>query len=312
MQKHANETYDVVIVGGGPAGLNAALVLGRSRRSVLVIDEELPRNRVTRESHGFLTRDGITPAEFRRIAKEQVLKYPSVTFQSDIVKSATGRDGDFHLHLESSEVVVRSRKILFATGMKDVLPDIDGLSEVYGTSAFVCPFCDGWELRDKQISVIAPNDLSLHFVKMISGWTKHLTLLTHGSPFLSPDQHSEIQLHGIVVIEDEIKRIESLKGYVNHITFRSNPPVKCEGIFFPPTLIQSTDVPEKLGCVLSGNGPVMKIDTDTMGRTNVSGVYSAGDASGAPFQLISAASSGATAAAAIQLDLLDAEWNSIQ
>ncbi|MBB3131896.1 thioredoxin reductase [Paenibacillus rhizosphaerae] len=115
MQNTANGKYDVVIVGGGPAGLHAALVLGRSRRSVLVIDEELPRNRVTRESHGFLTRDGITPAEFRRIAKEQILKYPSVTFQTTKVVSATGHDGNFLLHLEE-DMIVYTRKLLFATG----------------------------------------------------------------------------------------------------------------------------------------------------------------------------------------------------
>ncbi|MBB3131895.1 thioredoxin reductase [Paenibacillus rhizosphaerae] len=195
--------------------------------------------------------------------------------------------------------------------MKDVLPDIDGIFEVYGTSAFVCPFCDGWELRDRQISVIAPNDVDLHFVKMISGWTKHLSLLTRGSLFLSADQRVELQRHGITVYEEQIKRIESLQGYVNQITLSSARSVECEGIFFTPTLMQSTDIPEQLGCVLSVNGPVMKINTDPMGRTNVPGVYSAGDASGVPFQLISAASSGATTAAAIQLDMLDAEWSKV-
>ncbi|GGE44879.1 thioredoxin reductase [Pullulanibacillus camelliae] len=311
--KQGDEMYDVAIIGGGPAGLNAALVLGRSRRRVVVIDEELPRNAVTRESHGFLTRDGITPTEFRRIAKEQILKYPSVTFQPDIVKSVTGKDGDFQLQLAGSEVAVQSRKLLFAMGLKDVLPDINGISEVYGTSAFVCPFCDGWELRDKQISVIGLNDLSLHLLKLLSGWTQKLTLLTDGSAVLSPDQRSEIHLHGIPIIEDKIEHIESSQGDVKRIIFHSAPPVECEGIFFSPTLIQSTDIPKKMGCVVSSNGHhVMKIDTDLMGRTNVSGVYAAGDASGVPFQLIAAASSGATTAAAIQLDLLDAEWNSVQ
>lgn len=302
--------YDVAIVGGGPAGLNAALVLARSRRRVLVIDEEMPRNHVTRESHGFLTRDGITPSDFRRIAKEQILKYPSVTFQSAVVTSVTGCDGDFLLQLKSSEATVRSRKLLFATGMKDVLPDIDGLSEVYGTSAFVCPFCDGWEWRDRQISVISLNDSSLHYVKMISGWTKSLTLLTNAS-LLTNEQRLELNVHGITLVEERIQRIESQQGYVNRIAFNNGRSIECEGIFFAPTLVQSTNIPEIMGCNMSNNGPVIKVDTDLMGRTNVPGVYSAGDASGSPFQLISAASSGATTAAAIQLDMLDVEWNSI-
>ncbi|WP_013312758.1 NAD(P)/FAD-dependent oxidoreductase [Paenibacillus polymyxa] len=232
--------------------------------------------------------------------------------ESGIVKSVTGSDEDFHQLLESPGAAASSRKILFATGMKDVLPNIEGLVEVYGTSAFVCPFCDGWELRDKHICVIAPNDLNLHFVKMISGWTKYVTLLTNGSQFLSSDQLADLELHGVYAVQDEIERIESIQGYVNLITFRSNAPVKCDGIFFSPTLIQSTTLPERLGCELSDNGTIVKIVTDPMGRTNVPGVYSAGDAAGAQYQLISAASSGATTAAAIQLDLLDIEWKSVQ
>lgn len=168
----------------------------------------MPRNHVTKESHGFLTRAGITPSEFRRIAREQILKYPSVLFQSGVVSSVTGGDGDFRLQLESSKATVRSRKLLFATGMKDVLPDIEGIPEVYGTSAFVCPFCDGWELRDRQISVIAPNDSNLHYVKMISGWTKRLTVLTNAS-LLTDEQRAEINIHGIALVEESIQRIES-------------------------------------------------------------------------------------------------------
>ncbi|MEF2968668.1 NAD(P)/FAD-dependent oxidoreductase [Paenibacillus sp. M1] len=311
MTKTENEIYDVAIVGGGPAGLNAALVLARSRRRILVIDEEMPRNQVTRESHGFLTRDGIKPSEFRRIAKEQILKYPSVAFQSAVVASVTGGDGDFLLWLEGSEAAVRSRKLLFATGMKDVLPDIEGLSDVYGTSAFVCPFCDGWELRDRRIGVIALNDSSMHFAKMISGWTKHLTLLTNAS-MLNDEQRAELSTRGIPVIEESIQRIESQQGYVSRIAFNDGRSIDCDGIFFVPTLVQSTNIPEIMGCNMSNNGSVMKVDTDPMGRTNVPGVYSAGDASGSPFQLIAAASSGATAAAAIQMDLLDEEWNTVR
>ncbi len=309
--RDSNLLKDVVVVGAGPAGLNAALVLGRARRRVVVIDEEMPRNRVTHESHGFLTRDGISPKEFRRIAKEQILKYPSVSFESDIVCSVSGSDGGFDVTTESGRIV-HSRKVLFATGMKDVLPNIKGLAEVYGTSAFVCPFCDGWELRDKHLCVIGTNPMALHLVRVVSGWTKRITLLTNGSQFLTTDQLADLECHSVLTSQDTIKQIESTQGLVKRITFKTDAAVECEGIFFIPKLVQATSIPASLGCEVSYNGPFSTIVTDPTGRTNVAGIYSAGDAATTSYQLISAASSGATAAAAIQLDLLDAEWKSSQ
>lgn len=145
---------DAVIIGGGPAGLNAALMLGRARKRTIVIDAGRPRNAVTREAHGFLTRDGIAPFELRRIAIEQLGAYPSVSHLEDTVVSVTGEDGAFLLETASG-LKISSRKLLFAAGMKDRRLDIPGLSEVYGKSAFVCPYCDGWELRDQPLAVIS-------------------------------------------------------------------------------------------------------------------------------------------------------------
>ncbi|QSO54053.1 NAD(P)/FAD-dependent oxidoreductase [Alicyclobacillus curvatus] len=308
--KDSNVLTDVVVVGGGPAGLNAALVLGRARRRVVIIDEEIPRNRVTHESHGFLTRDGISPQEFRRIAKEQISKYPSVSFESGIVSSVTGSyGGEFHVTTESGRMV-RTGKVLFATGMKDVLPDIEGLTEVYGTSAFVCPFCDGWELRDKQICVIGTNEMVLHLVKLIRGWTNRITLLTNGSQFLTADHFADLERHNVATSQDTIKQIESSQGLVQRITLKTGAAIDCEGIFFTPKLVQANSIPASLGCEVSENGPFSTIVTDPMGRTNIPGVYSAGDASSSAHQLITAASSGAIAACIIQLDLLDEEWKS--
>lgn len=302
---------DVIIIGGGAAGLNAALVLGRARRKVLVIDEEMPRNRVTRESHGFLSRDGISPSEFRRISREQILNYPSVSFESDVVNAVTGSDGDFRVAVESG-TVFSSRKVLFATGMKDVLPAVDGLEEVYGTSAFVCPFCDGWELRDRKVCVIATNEMVFHLVKVLSGWTKNITLLTNGLEMVTDEQLVELERHSIQVTKDKIKKIESVQGMVNKIIFQTDADIECEGIFFTPNLVQGTSIPASLGIKMTDDGPYPAIAIDQMGHTNVKGVYSAGDASTKFYQLIYAASSGAIAATSIQLDLLEEEWEMIQ
>ncbi len=135
---------DVAIIGGGPAGLNAALVLGRARKTVAVIDAGRPRNAVTREVHGFLTRDGISPSEFRRIAKEEISAYPAVSFVADTAVSIVGTNDRFQIETEQGQTFA-SKKVLFTVGMKDQLLDIPGLAEVYGKSAFVCPYCDGWE-----------------------------------------------------------------------------------------------------------------------------------------------------------------------
>ncbi|MFD1678021.1 NAD(P)/FAD-dependent oxidoreductase [Alicyclobacillus fodiniaquatilis] len=301
-------TTDVIVIGGGPAGLSAALVLGRARRSVAVIDEGKPRNRVTHESHGFLTRDSISPNDFHQIAKEQILKYPSVSFESDVVSSVSGSDEKFSVAMESGRIIY-SRKILFATGMKDVLPDIKGLTEVYGRSAFVCPFCDGWELRDRHISVIGTNKMGLHLVKMVSGWTKHITFLTNGSQFLATEDLIDLERHHVETCQDSIKQIDSIEGMVQRIIFKSDTTIDCEGIFFVPKLVQATPIPASLGCKMTDDNPFSTISTDPLGRTNVVGVYSAGDAATQSHQLIQAASSGAMAAAAIQLDLLDTEWS---
>lgn len=151
--KLENERLDVTIIGGGPAGLNAALILGRARKKVIVIDEGRPRNIVTREVHGFLTRNGITPQEFRQIAQKEISIYPTVSFVEDTAIAITGADGHFQIETAAGETFL-SKKIMFAVGMKDEPLNISGLDEVYGKSAFVCPYCDGWELRNRQLVVI--------------------------------------------------------------------------------------------------------------------------------------------------------------
>lgn len=302
-----SNSMDVVIIGGGAAGLNAALVLGRARRMVTVIDEELPRNRVTNESHGFLTRDGISPTEFRRISKEQILKYPTVSFKTETVIAVSGSNGNFRVETESGSII-QSRKVLFATGMKDILPNIEGLAEVYGTSAFVCPFCDGWELRDRHLSVIGTNEMVLHLVKLLTGWTNHITLLTNEMQFLSKEQLIDLENHSIRVIHNQIKNIESTNGMVKRINFISEVALPCEGIFFVPKLVQASSIPASLGCKVSDEGPFHTLIIDEMGRTNVEGIYSAGDSASRYHQLIAAASSGGLAAGTIQLDLIEEEW----
>ncbi|MDQ8738176.1 NAD(P)/FAD-dependent oxidoreductase [Paenibacillus sp. LHD-38] len=300
------QTVDVVIIGGGPAGLNAALVLGRARKSVAVIDEGRPRNRVTRETHGFLTRDGISPSEFRRIAKEQINAYPAVQFVEDAAITITGTDGHFET-TTAQGATYRSKKLLFAVGMKDLPLDVNGLTDVYGKSAFVCPYCDGWELRDQPLVLIVKGARALHSAKMLSGWTNQYTICTDGPDEWTDEEREELKLHNVPTYDSKILRIESSEGMVERVVLEDGTSIPCTGIFFAPKLAAGSTLPQTLGCKMKETGTVI---VDAFGKTNVPGVYSAGDAATELYQAITAASLGALAGVCINGELLTEAWNS--
>lgn len=162
---------DCVVIGGGPAGLNAALVLGRARRIVTVFDEGKPANAVTHESHGFITRDGVNPNDFRTIAHQEIGKYPSVNIQHTQVTGVSRRDSAFEVTTGKGDVYL-ARNILLATGLKAILPTIDGIHDYFGKSLFTCPYCDGWELRDKRLVVISEEQDAFHMAQLVRNWSK--------------------------------------------------------------------------------------------------------------------------------------------
>ncbi|RAV20816.1 NAD(P)/FAD-dependent oxidoreductase [Paenibacillus contaminans] len=297
------QLYDVAIVGGGPAGLNAALVLGRARKNVVVIDEGRPRNAVTREAHGFITRDGISPSDFRRIAKEEISAYPSVSFVEDTAESITGSNGHFQISTEQGHAIT-SKKLLFAVGMKDRPLDIPGLAEVYGRSAFVCPYCDGWELRDEPLVIINKGPELVHFAPLISGWTDRFTFCTNGPDELTDTEREAIRQKA-PIFESPIRHIDSKDGIVREVILEDGTTIPCRGIFFKPDLVMGSDLPRAVGCHISETGNVV---VDTYGKTNVPGVYSAGDMTSRLHQSIVAASNGAVAAAAMNNELNAEAW----
>ncbi|MFD1990264.1 NAD(P)/FAD-dependent oxidoreductase [Paenibacillus nicotianae] len=300
------QLVDVIIIGGGPAGLNAALILGRSRKNVLVIDEELPRNRVTKESHGFLTRDGVTPAQFRQIAREQISVYPSVQFVKDTVISASGSDGNFEIVTAQGQTYT-GKKILFAVGMKDRPLTISGLQEVYGKSAFVCPYCDGWELRDQTLALIVNSTTALHLAKTISGWSDQFTIFMQGAEELTIEEQAELAQHQIPIIYSPIQHIHSVEGMVQKIECEDGTLIACTGIFFTPELIAGSDVPRMLGCESADTGMMI---VDEFGKTIIPGVYSAGDSASRKYQVVAAASLGSMAGVSINSELLEEAWQS--
>ncbi|WP_239616539.1 NAD(P)/FAD-dependent oxidoreductase [Cohnella mopanensis] len=300
-----DKIMDVGIIGGGPAGMNAALVLGRARKSVIVIDEGRPRNRVTKETHGFLTRDGVSPGEFRRVAREQIDAYPSVRFEEDTAVSVSGTDGDF-LIATAQGTTYRCRKLLFAVGKRDLPLDIHGLDDVYGKSAFVCPYCDGWELRDQMLVLIAKGARAVHMAMMLSGWTDKYIICTDGPDDMTDEQREELKQHHIPLYDTRIQTIESSDGMVKRVLLEDGTQLSCAGIFFAPKLVAGSELPEAIGCKVTEAGSVV---VDLFGKTNVPGIYSAGDAATEFNQAITAASMGSLAAVGINTELLTEAWN---
>ena len=295
-------SIDCAIIGGGPAGLNAALVLGRARRTVLVFDDNQPRNAVTQESHGFLTRDGVKPDEFRTLAHQDISKYPSVEIQHVRVTAIRHADASFEITTEKGDLL-SAKTVLLATGLKELLPTIDGLHDYYGKSVFCCPYCDGWELRERPLVVISEGPHTFNLVKVVWNWSHDLLLCTNGHQLLTREQQETLRQKGIQVVEDRITALVGKHGQLERIVFATQEEKSREGGFVAPQLLQASPFGEVLGCEMNVMGGIV---TDPFGRTTVPGVYAAGDASVVvPAQLIIAAAEGSRAAAGVNTDLTE-------
>ncbi|HCY62209.1 MAG TPA: NAD(P)/FAD-dependent oxidoreductase [Oxalobacteraceae bacterium] len=297
---------DVIVVGGGPAGLNAALVLGRCRRNVLLFDEGKPRNAVSHALHGFLSRDGIPPAQLRAIAREQLAAYPSVGIDEDRVVDAARMDKGFSITTRDGRIFF-TRKLLLAAGVVDKLPQQPGFRELYGVGLFHCPYCDGWEMRDQPLAVYGRGDdkgggLALE----MTHWSRDTVLCTDGPSQLSIDCRRRLDKYGIVIREEKIVRLEISSSVPYHaafdIVFETGPRLRRSAIFFNTGRHQATDLAARLGCDMY-DPKGCKVDDDYQ-MTNVPGLYVAGDASRDVLQVIVAAAEGAQAAIGINNALL--------
>jgi thioredoxin reductase len=292
--------FDVIIVGAGPAGLSAALILGRSRRRVLVCDSGQPRNAVTHALHGFLTRDGVEPAEFLGLAREQLRPYETVELRQTTVTDAIRLPTHFEVRLRDGRRI-SSRKLLLATGVVDELPEIAGLSEFYGRSVFHCPYCDGWELRDQPLAIYGCGENGSGLALELILWSPDLVLCTNGPSQLSEEQLERLARHNISVREDKIVQLKGVDGLLESIEFANGETLARRGMFFSTDQRQGSDLPKKLGCEFTEQGCV---DTGEYESTNVPGLYVAGDASRLVQFVIVAASEGAQAAVAINKELM--------
>jgi thioredoxin reductase len=291
-------TWDCVVVGAGPAGLNAALVLGRARRRVLVLDSAQPRNYATHEMHGVLGHDGLDPADLRARGRTELGRY-GVEVATAEVRDAEALGGT--IRVASSHGAELTRTVLLATGMLDEVPDIPGFAEVWGTSAHTCPYCDGFEHRDERLAILAAGARGEHLAILLRQWSDDVVLLSNGPHGLDAAQLARVQALGIPIIETPVGALESDDGgRLRRIRLVDGETLDRDALFFYVGWQLRNDVARRLGCQLHDDG---SIAVDSSQATTVDRVYAAGNCADPRALVPAAAGSGATAAVAINARL---------
>jgi thioredoxin reductase len=296
--------YDVVIIGGSYAGLSAAMTLGRSVRKVLVIDNRRPCNETAPQAHNLLTHDGETPAAIAAKAREQLTLYKTVELTVDNATGVVQNDGYFEVTTGSAKVI-KAKKILFATGIKDIMPDTPGFADCWGISVIHCPYCHGYEVYGQKLAVFGNGDEGFEYAKLISNWSKDITLFTNGVSTLSAEQLQQLQQHHINVVETKIAGINHNNGHVQNIALINGSSYPVDAIFSRVPFEQHTNISQQLGCI---NTKIGHIEVDGFGATSVPGVYAAGDNSSPMRGLANAMATGLIAGVIINKTLIDEEF----
>lgn len=303
--------YDVTIIGGGPAGLSAALVLGRALRRVLLLDTGTPRNAMAPALHGFTTRDGHHPRDVASVARVQLTRYRSVEQKALAATRVRLEGAGFAVDVDGG-YPVQSRRVLLASGLADELPDIAGVAPLWGTSVLHCPYCEAFEVRDRPFAVLGWDADAAHLALHLTRWSPHVVLCTNGGPLAEVGQELRTYLpaRGVAVRETPVARLETRDGVLDRVVFADGSAVTCHAMFIKPRTRQSSHIPADLGCELLADG---RVRVDDFGQTSVAGVYAAGDMARPPTlalpreHYVMAAASGAEVATVIDHELLLAE-----
>jgi len=294
---------DVIIVGAGPAGLSAALILGRACRRVLVFDHGRPRNAPTKHMHGFLSRDGTPPGEMLRLARADLTRYETVRLEhAEVVEASCGDRMQVRL---ADGRTFTSRRLLIATGVADNVPEVAGLRDFYGQSIFHCPYCDGWELRGQPLAVYGRGRRGHGLSMELLGWSTDIVLCTDGPADIDAEHRAELARNGISIREEKIARLEGRDGQLERVVFETGAPLPRRALFFTTGQHQASPLATMLGCDFNTKGTVA---TGKYEQTNVPGLYVAGDASRDVQWVVVAAAEGAEAAFAINQDLIKESW----
>lgn len=294
-----NKIFEVIIVGGSYAGLSAAMALGRSLRRTLIIDSGKPCNATTPHSHNFITQDGNTPSEISMLAKQQVEKYNTVHFCNDLAIKGISNNDVFEITMQSGSVY-KSKKLIFATGRKDELPDIPGFSECWGISVIHCPYCHGYEFRDRKTGILANGDAAVHLASLVINLTGDLSLLTNGKSIFTAEQNDKMQKHNVRVIETELDRIEYENGYVKNVIFQDETIMDFDAVYAAVPFVQHTAIPVSLGCELTESG---HIKVDNFQKSTIPGIFACGDNSSMMRSIANAVATGNLAGGMVNHEL---------
>ncbi|WP_422081186.1 NAD(P)/FAD-dependent oxidoreductase [Ulvibacterium sp.] len=291
--------YDVIIVGGSYAGLSAAMTLGRSLKNTLVIDSGKPCNAQTPHSQNFLTQDGNTPKRISLLAKNQVEKYGTVKFQKDFAVDGKKAPYGFEIKTES-EKTFGGKKLILATGVRDMMPNIKGFSECWGISVIHCPYCHGYEHRDQKTGIMANGHTAVHIAPLVHNLTKDLTILTSGKAEFTDEQRAKFEQYNISIIESKIVEIDHLNGFVKNVVFQDNTKMGFDTIYARPPFEQHSNIPTLLGCKLDEQG---YIRVDDFQKTTIEGVFACGDNTTAFRSVANAVYQGNVAGAKVNMEL---------
>jgi thioredoxin reductase len=291
--------YDALIIGGSYAGLSAAMALGRSLRQVLIIDNGQPCNKQTPHSHNFITQDGETPRAIREKALTQVLKYESVTLLNGLVVGGKKTEEGFAITTETGEEF-QTKKLIFATGIKDLMPDIKGFAACWGISVVHCPYCHGYELRNQKTGIIANGERAFHLASLVNNLSDNITILTSGKADFSEEQLTKLNQHKIQIIEKEISEIEHEAGAIKYVLFKDQTRMDFEAAYASIPFTQHTDLPVRLGCELTELG---HLKVDHLQKTNVKGIYACGDNTSPMRSVANAVASGNLTGAVVNSEL---------
>ncbi|MDZ4699435.1 MAG: NAD(P)/FAD-dependent oxidoreductase [Rhodothermales bacterium] len=298
--------FDAIVIGGGPAGLSAALALGRSRRRVLVAASGPTRNASAEASHNVFTRDGTPPAELLRIGREQLAPYDVVIREEWAVRAVRIRE--MVMVMFASGERVDARGIVLATGVRDILPEVPGLAERWGRGVFHCPYCHGWEVGGRPLAVYGRGldpARTLHLCRLIRGWSSDVILFTDGPAELPAADRARIERNGIVVREERIERLTGEGGELEAVVLEGGVVVPRGGLIVSPEQELRSDLPKQLGCPLTTHG---RVEAGIGGQTAVPGVFVAGDIAPGMQSVVSAMASGTLAGAMLNHYLLEEEF----
>jgi len=294
------QQFDVIIIGGSYSGLAAGMALGRALRRVLIIDSGKPCNAQTPHSHNFLTQDGQAPAAIAALGRKQVEEYGTITFFDGIVlKAAINGDG-FDVQVASGEMF-ESKKLIFATGIHDMLPDIDGLAACWGISVLHCPFCHGYEVRNKRTGIIANGAQAFELAGLISNWTTDLSIFTNGLADFTDEQAAQLAAHRIDIVELPIAKLEHTAGYIENVLFEDKTRLTLAAAYVRSPFRQACHVPELLGCALTEEG---YIRVDAAQLTTIPGVFACGDSTSRMRTFANAVATGTTAGIMVSRQLI--------